>query len=88
MKSSGPIPAGAGIGLRSAHHEALLREQPRVGWIEVHTENYFHEGGAHVRALAHAGQETRGDRIFDLLDGGAPVIHTPTRRTFSWRPTP
>jgi uncharacterized protein (UPF0276 family) len=54
VKSSGSIPAGAGIGLRSAHHEALLTEQPRVGWIEVHTENYFHEGGAHVRALERA----------------------------------
>jgi uncharacterized protein (UPF0276 family) len=54
VKSSGPIPASAGIGLRSAHHEALLREQPRVGWIEVHTENYFHDGGPHVRALERA----------------------------------
>jgi uncharacterized protein (UPF0276 family) len=53
-KSIGPIPALAGIGLRSAHHEALLREQPRIGWIEVHTENYFHDGGAHVRALERA----------------------------------
>ena len=51
---SGPILAGAGIGLRSAHHQALLREQPQVGWIEVHTENYFHDGGPHVRALERA----------------------------------
>jgi uncharacterized protein (UPF0276 family) len=53
-RSIGPIPARAGIGLRSAHHEALLRERPRVGWIEVHTENYFHDGGAHIRALERA----------------------------------
>lgn len=53
-KASGPIPASAGIGLRSAHHEALLRERPRVGWIEVHTENYFHDGGPQVRALERA----------------------------------
>jgi uncharacterized protein (UPF0276 family) len=52
--SSGPILAGAGIGLRSAHHEALLRERPRIGWLEVHTENYFHEGGSHLRALERA----------------------------------
>ena len=52
--SSGPIPAAAGIGLRSAHHEALLRERPRVGWIEVHTENYFHDGGPQVRDLERA----------------------------------
>jgi uncharacterized protein len=53
-KASGPIPASAGIGLRSAHHEALLRERPRVGWIEVHTENYFHDGGPQVHALGRA----------------------------------
>jgi uncharacterized protein (UPF0276 family) len=52
--SSGSVPAGAGIGLRSAHHESLLGERPRVGWIEVHTENYFHDGGPHVRALERA----------------------------------
>ena len=50
----GPIPARAGIGLRSVHHEALLTERPAVGFIEAHTENYFHEGGAAVRALTRA----------------------------------
>lgn len=50
----GPIPARAGIGFRAAHHEALLRERPAVGWIEAHTENYFHEGGAAARALERA----------------------------------
>jgi uncharacterized protein (UPF0276 family) len=49
-----PIPASAGIGLRSVHHEALLAELPPVGFIEAHTENYFHEGGAAVRALLRA----------------------------------
>jgi uncharacterized protein (UPF0276 family) len=52
--SSGPVPAGAGIGLRSVHHEALLAERPRVEWIEVHTENYFPDGGPHMRALERA----------------------------------
>jgi len=52
--SGGSIPAGAGIGLRSAHHGALVRERPAVGWIEVHTESYFHEGGPQVRALEKA----------------------------------
>jgi uncharacterized protein len=50
----GPIPASAGIGLRSVHHEALVTDRPAVGWIEAHTENYFHEGGAAVRALTRA----------------------------------
>jgi uncharacterized protein len=51
---SGPIPARAGIGLRSAHHAALVAERPPIGWIEAHTENYFHEGGAAVAALLRA----------------------------------
>jgi len=50
----GPVPARAGIGLRSVHHAALLAELPAVGWIEAHTENYFHEGGAAVHALTRA----------------------------------
>jgi hypothetical protein len=49
----GPIPARAGIGLRSVHHEAIAARPP-IGWIEAHTENYFHEGGAAVRALERA----------------------------------
>ena len=49
-----PIPARAGIGFRSVHHEALLAELPPVGFIEAHTENYFHEGGAAMRALLRA----------------------------------
>lgn len=50
----GPIPARAGIGLRSIHHDALHEERPAIGWIEAHTENYFHEGGAAARALLRA----------------------------------
>jgi uncharacterized protein (UPF0276 family) len=49
----GPIPARAGIGLRSVHHDAIAARPP-VGWIEAHTENYFHDGGAAVRALERA----------------------------------
>ena len=47
----GPIPARAGIGLRSAHHVDVVERRPPVGWVEAHTENYFHDGGPHLRAL-------------------------------------
>ena len=46
-----PIATRAGIGLRSPHHEAVLHGLPDVGWLEAHTENYFHDGGPAVRAL-------------------------------------
>ena len=39
------IPARAGIGLRAEHYETVVSEQPAVGWFEVHTENYFGQGG-------------------------------------------
>ncbi len=39
------IPATAGIGLRSQHYVDILERQPDVGWLEVHPENYFGDGG-------------------------------------------
>jgi len=36
------------------HHQALVEQRPAVGFLEVHTENYFHEGGAAVQALLRA----------------------------------
>jgi hypothetical protein len=51
---AGPIPARAGIGLRSIHHDALVDGRPDIGWLEAHTENYFHDGGPAVRALERA----------------------------------
>jgi uncharacterized protein (UPF0276 family) len=49
-----PIPACAGIGFRAVHQHALAIESPAVGWIEAHTENYFHEGGPAARSLERA----------------------------------
>ena len=40
------IPDRAGIGLRAAHYRDVLESLPSVGWLEVHSENYFGEGGA------------------------------------------
>src|SRR3954471_8503228 len=51
---SRPIPASAGIGYRAVHQHALAAERPAVGWLEAHTENYFHEGGPAARALDRA----------------------------------
>jgi len=38
-------PSGAGIGLRSPHYRDFLCGRPPVGWLEVHSENYFGAGG-------------------------------------------
>ncbi|MBI5450277.1 MAG: DUF692 domain-containing protein [Gammaproteobacteria bacterium] len=42
--ASQTIPAAAGIGLRAEHYHALLQTRPAIGWLEVHSENYFGEG--------------------------------------------
>jgi uncharacterized protein (UPF0276 family) len=46
------MPAQVGIGLRAQHHVDVLEGAPQVAWFEAHTENYFADGGAHVRALS------------------------------------
>jgi uncharacterized protein (UPF0276 family) len=50
-----PLPARAGIGLRSPHVAEVLATRPALAWLEVHPENYL-GGGPAVRAL-HAVRE-------------------------------
>lgn len=47
---------GAGIGLRAAHHDAIVADRPPVGWFEAHAENYM-GGGAHRAALHRIRQD-------------------------------
>lgn len=49
-----PIPASAGIGLRAPHYRALLETRPAIGWLEVHSENYFGDGGPPLFYLEQA----------------------------------
>jgi uncharacterized protein (UPF0276 family) len=49
--ASTTIPARAGIGLRSQHHRDALISPVQVGWLEVHSENYFGQGGVPLRDL-------------------------------------
>jgi len=51
---SSPVPASAGIGLRGPHCEQLLAELPDVGWLEVHSENFFCDGGRQLDLLERA----------------------------------
>lgn len=41
----GPVPATAGIGLKSVHYEEILTRHPCVAWFEIHPENYMGDGG-------------------------------------------
>ena len=51
MRACTPIPACAGVGLRSQHHRDALDSLAKVAWLEVHSENYFGQGGAPLRYL-------------------------------------
>lgn len=41
----------AGIGLRAPHYQDMLRERPNVAFLEVHSENFFGDGGQPWRYL-------------------------------------
>lgn len=43
-----------GIGLRQPHYKALLAAPPPLPFVEVHSENFFAEGGAALAVLAQA----------------------------------
>ena len=45
------LPRAAGIGLRSPHVGIVLAQRPPVPWFEVHSENYFADGGLALAAL-------------------------------------
>lgn len=42
---------GVGIGLRAPHCREFLSRRPRVDWLEVHSENYFGDGGWDLHVL-------------------------------------
>lgn len=45
------IPVSAGIGLRAPHYFDVLNQRPELGWLEVHSENYFGAGGLPLHYL-------------------------------------
>lgn len=40
-----------GIGLRPEHYSALMEKRPNIAWVEVHSENYFIDGGKPLSIL-------------------------------------
>ena len=49
--SQSRLPDVAGIGLRAPHIARVRAEKPAIGWFEVHSENYFVDGGPALAAL-------------------------------------
>jgi len=40
-----------GIGLRHQHFIEVIEKKPRIGWLEIHSENFFSQGGPAIQAL-------------------------------------
>jgi uncharacterized protein len=45
------LPAGAGVGFKPQHFEAIAAEDPPLAFLEVHAENYMGDGGVPHRQL-------------------------------------
>lgn len=50
VRERGPI-RGAGVGLRSLHHDTILRERPDVPWFEVLVDNHLAQGSVPLGQL-------------------------------------
>ena len=50
MPANHTLPCTAGIGLRAPHYHEVLNSLPKLGWLEVHSENFF-GGGSPLRTL-------------------------------------
>lgn len=51
MSASAAPPHLAGIGLRHPHYARVADERPAVGFVEVHSENFYADGGAALAVL-------------------------------------
>ena len=47
-------PSAVGIGLRQPHYRDVLEGRPALGFLEVHSENFFLDGGASMHMLERA----------------------------------
>lgn len=50
MTRPAALPCIAGVGLRAPHYREVLENLPKLGWVEVHNENFF-GGGAPLHTL-------------------------------------
>lgn len=51
-----PVHAVCGLGLRQPHYDALMAHLPELGFVEVHSENFFGDGGAALAVLSQVRQ--------------------------------
>ncbi len=51
------LPATAGVGLKPEHYTAVLATRPKLGFFEIHAENYMGAGGPPHRYLSRIREE-------------------------------
>lgn len=51
MSDPAATPQQVGIGWRQPHYAQLLEQRPALGFVEVHSENFFGDGGAALAVL-------------------------------------
>ncbi len=54
MTAAIPHLSGTGIGLRQPHYREVFERLPELAFLEVHSENFFLDGGASMHALERA----------------------------------
>ncbi len=54
MTAAVPTLSGTGIGLRQPHYREVFERLPALAFLEVHSENFFLDGGASMHALERA----------------------------------
>jgi len=54
MNAANALVSGTGIGLRQPHYREVFERRPSLAFLEVHSENFFLEGGASMHALERA----------------------------------
>ena len=52
--ASSPVGLRAGVGLRHPHYAEVMERTPPLGFVEVHSENFFADGGAALAVLHEA----------------------------------
>jgi uncharacterized protein (UPF0276 family) len=72
-----PVPLRAGAGLKPKHYQAIIEQQPDIGWFEVHPENYMGKGGPALGYL----ERIRADYPISLHSVGTSLgSHLPLDR--------
>jgi uncharacterized protein len=51
--AQGGLPPRPGVGYKAQHFAAILADPGRVGWFEIHAENYMGDGGRPLAQLRH-----------------------------------